>query len=138
MSWTHTCLYDAYAYSLAELDAIPNPKVVLTSQNGFSAGFGLELFMRWASNPRNLVIFTSGYHTIFKGGNQPYTSSHNLHVSLLFYFISLGRPDPGTLGRSLLDNPGRKQVEVRCYEIVHVVLSAIDFGGYLHIGPWLD
>ena len=48
---------------------------------GGQAGFAQELFVRWADNPRNLVLFTS-------------------------------RPDPGTLGRRLHDEPTLASVRV--------------------------
>lgn len=44
--------------SMAEVDAINGPKVVITGLNGLTCGFGLELLMRWAPDKNNLIIFT--------------------------------------------------------------------------------
>lgn len=47
------------AHSMQELKAIPGAKVVLTGISGLTAGFGRDLFLQWASNPKNTVMFTA-------------------------------------------------------------------------------
>ena len=47
------------AHSMAELQAIPGSKVVLTGLPGLTSGFGRELFLQYAGTPSNLVLFTS-------------------------------------------------------------------------------
>lgn len=43
--------------SRSQLDALPSPKVVLSSFESLNAGFARDLFIDWAPDPRNLVIF---------------------------------------------------------------------------------
>merc|ERR550534_924592 len=45
-------------HSLKEIEKLPEPKVVLASTADLESGFSRELFIEWASNPRNSVIFT--------------------------------------------------------------------------------
>eukprot|EP00047_Mylnosiga_fluctuans_P022572 m.122175 g.122175 ORF g.122175 m.122175 type:complete len:722 (+) comp9310_c0_seq1:211-2376(+) len=44
--------------ALDEVLQWPGPKVVLASLESLVAGFALELFLRWASSPKNCIIFT--------------------------------------------------------------------------------
>ncbi|XP_075145543.1 cleavage and polyadenylation specificity factor subunit 2 [Haematobia irritans] len=46
-------------HSLAELALLPGPKVVLASEQDMESGFARELFVQWAGNPNNSIIFTS-------------------------------------------------------------------------------
>ncbi|KAM7359849.1 cleavage and polyadenylation specificity factor subunit 2 [Cochliomyia hominivorax] len=46
-------------HSLAELAQLPGPKVVLASESDMESGFARDLFIQWASNPNNSIIFTS-------------------------------------------------------------------------------
>lgn len=50
--------YVTLCHSLEELDALPQPMVVLASGASLGPGFARDLFLRWASNPANLVVFT--------------------------------------------------------------------------------
>uniref|UniRef100_K3WHC0 Cleavage and polyadenylation specificity factor subunit 2 n=1 Tax=Globisporangium ultimum (strain ATCC 200006 / CBS 805.95 / DAOM BR144) TaxID=431595 RepID=K3WHC0_GLOUD len=45
-------------HSLEELDNLPSPKVVLTTSSSLECGFAKDLFIRWASDQRNSIIFT--------------------------------------------------------------------------------
>lgn len=45
-------------HSLEELDNLPSPKVVLTTSPTLECGFAKDLFLRWAVDPRNSIIFT--------------------------------------------------------------------------------
>ncbi|XP_065184481.1 cleavage and polyadenylation specificity factor subunit 2-like [Sycon ciliatum] len=45
-------------HSLAELDKVPEPKCVLSTQPDMESGFSRELFLRWAGNASNSVIMT--------------------------------------------------------------------------------
>jgi len=64
-------------HSMAEVNKVPAPKVVLTSMPDFESGFARELFMAWCSNPKHSVILTSrcgtgtlGEDLILNGGNR--------------------------------------------------------------------
>lgn len=46
-------------HTLAELQKVPSPKVVLCSTTDMESGFSRELFVQWASNPNNSIIITS-------------------------------------------------------------------------------
>ncbi|KAL7680025.1 putative ribosomal protein L25 [Plasmopara halstedii] len=46
-------------HTLEELDALPNPKVVLATSPSLECGFAKDMFIRWAPDPRNSIIFTS-------------------------------------------------------------------------------
>lgn len=46
-------------HSMAELNNIPSPKVVLCSTPDIESGFSRELFMQWASGPTNSIILTT-------------------------------------------------------------------------------
>eukprot|EP00026_Physarum_polycephalum_P004310 Phypoly_transcript_04328.p1 GENE.Phypoly_transcript_04328~~Phypoly_transcript_04328.p1 ORF type:complete len:736 (+),score=97.57 Phypoly_transcript_04328:38-2209(+) len=50
--------YVNLCHTLEELDNLPKPIVVLASGSSLGPGFARDLFLRWASNPLNLVIFT--------------------------------------------------------------------------------
>ncbi|KAF1333779.1 Cleavage and polyadenylation specificity factor subunit, partial [Globisporangium splendens] len=45
-------------HSLEELDNLPSPKVVLTTSSSLECGFAKDLFIRWAPDQRNSIIFT--------------------------------------------------------------------------------
>ena len=36
-------------------------QAVITGQSGLEAGAGLELFIKWAKDPKNLIIFTGSH-----------------------------------------------------------------------------
>lgn len=44
---------------MEELDNLPSPKVVLTTSATLESGYAKELFLRWAPDSSNSVIFTS-------------------------------------------------------------------------------
>ncbi|XP_031632233.1 probable cleavage and polyadenylation specificity factor subunit 2 [Contarinia nasturtii] len=46
-------------HTLAELQKVPSPKVVLCSTTDMESGYSRELFIQWASNPNNSIIITS-------------------------------------------------------------------------------
>lgn len=46
-------------HTLAELNQVPSPKVVLCSTTDMESGYSRELFTQWASNPNNSIIITS-------------------------------------------------------------------------------
>ncbi|KAJ0405265.1 hypothetical protein ATCC90586_009772 [Pythium insidiosum] len=45
-------------HTMEELDSLPSPKVVLATSYTLEDGFAKELFVRWASDSRNSIIFT--------------------------------------------------------------------------------
>ena len=45
-------------HSLADLARVPEPKVVLASVADLTCGFSRELFVKWAEDPKNTVVFT--------------------------------------------------------------------------------
>ncbi|EDO46395.1 predicted protein [Nematostella vectensis] len=51
--------YCHLCHSLADLARVPEPKVVLASMMDLTAGFSRDLFVEWADNPKNTVIFTA-------------------------------------------------------------------------------
>jgi len=46
-------------HSMAEVNKVPAPKVVLASMPDMECGFARELFLQWCANPKNSVILTS-------------------------------------------------------------------------------
>ncbi|XP_014210156.1 probable cleavage and polyadenylation specificity factor subunit 2 [Copidosoma floridanum] len=46
-------------HSMAELNLVPSPKVVLASTPDMECGFSRDLFLQWCSNPQNSIIITS-------------------------------------------------------------------------------
>ncbi|KAI9911602.1 hypothetical protein PsorP6_009581 [Peronosclerospora sorghi] len=46
-------------HTLEELDALSSPKVVLATSPSLECGFAKNIFIRWAPDPRNSIIFTS-------------------------------------------------------------------------------
>jgi len=46
-------------HSLAEVNKVPAPKVVLASMHDLESGFARDLFMNWCSIPKHSVIITS-------------------------------------------------------------------------------
>jgi len=46
-------------HSMAEVNKVPAPKVVLASLPDMECGFARDLFLQWCSNPKNSVILTS-------------------------------------------------------------------------------
>ena len=46
-------------HSIEELDRIPDPKVVLASPPDLECGLARELFLRWAGDQKNSVVFTT-------------------------------------------------------------------------------
>jgi len=46
-------------HSMAEVNKVPAPKVVLASMQDLESGFARDLFMAWCSNPKHSVIITS-------------------------------------------------------------------------------
>lgn len=45
-------------HSLKDLEKVPSPKVVLASCADLNSGFSKELFLQWAGDARNSIIFT--------------------------------------------------------------------------------
>ena len=45
--------------SMAEVNKVPSPKVVLASMPDMECGFARDLFLQWCSNPKNTLILTS-------------------------------------------------------------------------------
>eukprot|EP01132_Coremiostelium_polycephalum_P009164 gene9164-11231_t len=45
-------------HSLYDLQDLSKPKVVLASSKDLETGFSRDLFLEWANDPRNLIIFT--------------------------------------------------------------------------------
>ncbi|XP_011500980.1 PREDICTED: probable cleavage and polyadenylation specificity factor subunit 2 [Ceratosolen solmsi marchali] len=45
-------------HSMAELNQVPSPKVVLASTPDMECGFSRDLFLQWCSNPQNSIIIT--------------------------------------------------------------------------------
>lgn len=83
-------------HTLAELQKVPSPKVVLCSTTDMESGFSRELFLQWASNPNNSIIITSRYGLLKYFG---VTFKIN-------QFFSSNSSSPGTLARDLLENGG--------------------------------
>ena len=48
-----------HCHSMAEVNKVPSPKVVLASMPDMECGFARDLFLQWCSNPKNSVILTS-------------------------------------------------------------------------------
>lgn len=46
-------------HTLAELQKVSSPKVVLCSTTDMESGYSRELFIQWASNPNNSIIITT-------------------------------------------------------------------------------
>jgi len=46
-------------HSMAEVNKVPAPKVVLASMPDMECGFARDLFLQWCTNPKNSVILTS-------------------------------------------------------------------------------
>ena len=46
-------------HSIAEVNKVPSPKVVLASTSDMECGFSRDLFAQWCSNPKNTIILTS-------------------------------------------------------------------------------
>lgn len=64
-------------HSIAEVNKVPSPKVVLASTSDMECGFSRELFAQWCVNGKNSVILTSrsaegtlAHDLISKGGNR--------------------------------------------------------------------
>lgn len=45
--------------TLREVSNAAAPKLVITGHNSLEAGFAHDLFLQWANDPRNLLLFTS-------------------------------------------------------------------------------
>ena len=63
-------------HSIAEVNKVPSPKVVLASTTDMESGFSRDLFALWSSNPKNTIVLTSrspegtlAYDLITNGGN---------------------------------------------------------------------
>jgi cleavage and polyadenylation specificity factor subunit 2 len=46
-------------HSLADLAQVREPKAVLASMSDMECGYSRDLFVQWASNPKNSIILTS-------------------------------------------------------------------------------
>jgi len=64
-------------HSMAEVNKVPAPKVVLASMPDLECGFARELFLQWCSSPKNSVILTNrsspgtlGRSLILEGGDR--------------------------------------------------------------------
>ena len=51
--------YVKFCHTLADLNQLPSPKVVLASFPDLECGFSRELFMQWAPGSKNSIILTS-------------------------------------------------------------------------------
>ena len=52
------CRHCSLCHSLADLARVPEPKIVLASVADLTCGFSRELFIKWAEDPKNTVVFT--------------------------------------------------------------------------------
>lgn len=64
-------------HSIAEVNKVPSPKVVLASTTDMECGFSRELFATWCTNGKNAIVLTSrsaegtlAYDLIKNGGNR--------------------------------------------------------------------
>ncbi|XP_045595485.1 probable cleavage and polyadenylation specificity factor subunit 2 [Procambarus clarkii] len=48
-----------FCHNLTDLNRLPSPKVVLASFPDLECGYARELFVQWATNPKNTIILTS-------------------------------------------------------------------------------
>ncbi|KAK8393691.1 hypothetical protein O3P69_006784 [Scylla paramamosain] len=48
-----------FCHNLTDLSRLPSPKVVLASFPDLESGYSRELFVQWATNPKNTIILTS-------------------------------------------------------------------------------
>lgn len=48
-----------FCHNLTDLSRLPSPKVVLASFPDLECGYARELFVQWATNPKNTIILTS-------------------------------------------------------------------------------
>ncbi|KAK4320479.1 hypothetical protein Pmani_008645 [Petrolisthes manimaculis] len=48
-----------FCHNLTDLSRLPSPKVVLASFPDLECGYSRELFVQWATNPKNTIILTS-------------------------------------------------------------------------------
>ncbi|KAK8393685.1 hypothetical protein O3P69_006781 [Scylla paramamosain] len=48
-----------FCHNLIDLSHLPSPKVVLASFPDLESGYSRELFVQWATNPKNTIILTS-------------------------------------------------------------------------------
>ncbi|XP_025989927.1 probable cleavage and polyadenylation specificity factor subunit 2 [Solenopsis invicta] len=76
-------------HSMAELNQVPSPKVVLASTPDMECGFSRELFLQWCSNTQNSIILTSrtspgtlARDLVEKGGNRNITLDVKRRVKL--------------------------------------------------------
>ncbi|KAK7074959.1 cleavage and polyadenylation specificity factor subunit 2 [Halocaridina rubra] len=51
--------YLKFCHNLTDLSRLPSPKVVLASFPDLECGYARELFVQWATNPKNTIILTS-------------------------------------------------------------------------------
>ncbi|CAL8107332.1 unnamed protein product [Calicophoron daubneyi] len=77
-------------HSLEQLDAVPEPKVVLASASDLSCGFARQLFAEWADNDLNTVILTS--RELCSSRSQ--ASGQENGYDLLNRLIALAKGDP--------------------------------------------
>ncbi|XP_043273422.1 probable cleavage and polyadenylation specificity factor subunit 2 [Venturia canescens] len=76
-------------HSMAELNQVPSPKVVLASTPDMECGFSRDLFLQWCSNPQNSIIITSrtspgtlARDLVENGGNRSITLDVKRRVKL--------------------------------------------------------
>lgn len=76
-------------HSMADLNKVPSPKVVLASTPDMECGFSRDLFLQWCSNPLNSIIITSrtspgtlARDLVEKGGNRSITLEIKKRVKL--------------------------------------------------------
>ncbi|KAK0073996.1 hypothetical protein PV325_008911, partial [Microctonus aethiopoides] len=76
-------------HSMAELNLVPGPKVVLASTPDMECGFSRDLFLQWCSNPQNSIIITSrtspgtlARDLVENGGNRTITLEIKKRVKL--------------------------------------------------------
>lgn len=46
-------------HSMEELENLPSPKVVLATSSSLDCGFAKDIFIQWAQDPRNSIVFTT-------------------------------------------------------------------------------
>jgi cleavage and polyadenylation specificity factor subunit 2 len=73
--------YVQLCHSLVDLQAVPDPKVVLASVPDMQCGYSRELFLQWCSNPKNCIILTNR--------TQPGTLSRHLIDNPLMRVVTL-------------------------------------------------
>jgi len=84
-------------HNLAELEKIPGPRVILASSLDLMAGIGLDLLMKYSSDPKCLIVIPDRGmpNTLLrKLATDPKTTELSFEVCVLvFARVTVGRPD---------------------------------------------